>query len=99
MIRYSIFFTALISFFIQTVRAQEISSKYNLNWPQWRGPESTGVALAGNPPIEWSVIAKELKGGTSTTRGHAHGVHIFHIPVRTHAGFVEAHFDHLLPPD
>jgi outer membrane protein assembly factor BamB len=54
MIRYSIFFTALICFFIQTVRAQEISSKYNRNWPQWRGPESTGVALTGNPPIEWS---------------------------------------------
>ena len=24
------------------------------NWPQWRGPEMTGVAPHGNPPLEWS---------------------------------------------
>ena len=24
------------------------------NWSQWRGPLATGVALAGNPPIEWN---------------------------------------------
>ncbi len=24
------------------------------NWPQWRGPNGTGEALQGNPPIEWS---------------------------------------------
>jgi outer membrane protein assembly factor BamB len=24
------------------------------NWPQWRGPHSTGAAPAGNPPVEWS---------------------------------------------
>ncbi len=24
------------------------------NWPQWRGPEMTGVAPKGNPPTEWS---------------------------------------------
>jgi outer membrane protein assembly factor BamB len=24
------------------------------NWPQWRGPEATGVAPAANPPAEWS---------------------------------------------
>ena len=24
------------------------------NWPQWRGPLATGVALSGDPPIEWS---------------------------------------------
>ena len=23
-------------------------------WPQWRGPHATGVAVNGNPPIEWS---------------------------------------------
>jgi outer membrane protein assembly factor BamB len=23
-------------------------------WPQWRGPNATGVALYGNPPLEWS---------------------------------------------
>lgn len=24
------------------------------NWHQWRGPEATGVAPAGNPPVQWS---------------------------------------------
>src|SRR5262249_36192939 len=23
------------------------------NWPQWRGPLSTGVAPTANPPVEW----------------------------------------------
>jgi outer membrane protein assembly factor BamB len=23
-------------------------------WPQWRGPTANGVALQGNPPVEWS---------------------------------------------
>ncbi|MBI5817485.1 MAG: PQQ-binding-like beta-propeller repeat protein [Verrucomicrobia bacterium] len=26
----------------------------DVNWPQWRGPTANGVALHGNPPIEWS---------------------------------------------
>lgn len=24
------------------------------NWPQWRGPQATGVAPLGDPPVEWS---------------------------------------------
>ncbi|MFH1730875.1 MAG: hypothetical protein ABIF82_04385, partial [Planctomycetota bacterium] len=23
-------------------------------WPQWRGPDATGVANHADPPIEWS---------------------------------------------
>ncbi len=23
-------------------------------WPQWRGPLGTGVALESDPPVEWS---------------------------------------------
>jgi outer membrane protein assembly factor BamB len=26
----------------------------DLNWPQWRGPQATGIAPQGNPPVEWS---------------------------------------------
>ena len=29
------------------------SSSQDRNWPQWRGPQSTGAALEGNPPVEW----------------------------------------------
>ncbi|HUP22586.1 MAG TPA: PQQ-binding-like beta-propeller repeat protein [Thermoanaerobaculia bacterium] len=41
-------------------------------WPAWRGPDSTGVAPAGNPPVRWSETENvrwkaELPGlGTST---------------------------------
>ncbi len=26
----------------------------SLSWPQWRGPQMTGVALHADPPVEWS---------------------------------------------
>ncbi len=34
--------------------AQEKLSEYEKNWPQWRGPYATGVAPAGDPPVEWN---------------------------------------------
>ncbi len=34
--------------------AQENTTNYKKNWPQWRGPDATGYASIGNPPIEWS---------------------------------------------
>ena len=36
----------LIIMSVQSVSAQ--------NWPQWRGPQATGAALSGDPPLEWS---------------------------------------------
>jgi outer membrane protein assembly factor BamB len=32
----------------------ETPTKAEKYWPQWRGPQANGVALAGNPPVEWS---------------------------------------------
>jgi outer membrane protein assembly factor BamB len=29
-------------------------SDYDKYWPQWRGPQADGVALFGDPPLEWS---------------------------------------------
>ena len=31
-----------------------IPKGHDKNWHQWRGPNATGVALFGNPPVEWS---------------------------------------------
>ena len=31
----------------------ELSSDFKKHWPQWRGPEATGVAPYGDPPVEW----------------------------------------------
>ena len=24
------------------------------NWPTWRGPDTMGISIGGNPPLEWS---------------------------------------------
>jgi len=37
----------------QTACAAELS-QYDRNWPQWRGPAGNGVALTGDPPVQWS---------------------------------------------
>jgi outer membrane protein assembly factor BamB len=34
--------------------AASAASVPNPNWPQWRGPLQTGVAVAANPPTTWS---------------------------------------------
>jgi len=34
--------------------AQGNLSEYEQSWPQWRGPSATGIAPAGDPPVEWS---------------------------------------------
>ncbi len=44
----------LLFFFTGTLFAQENLSEYEQNWPQWRGPNASGIAPAGNPPIEWN---------------------------------------------
>ncbi|MGD2095355.1 MAG: PQQ-binding-like beta-propeller repeat protein [Phycisphaerales bacterium] len=31
-----------------------VTANTHANWPAWRGPDSTGAAGSGNPPIEWS---------------------------------------------
>ena len=27
---------------------------FGQNWPQWRGPHSSGACPEGNPPMEWN---------------------------------------------
>ncbi|MBA3440144.1 MAG: PQQ-binding-like beta-propeller repeat protein [Pyrinomonadaceae bacterium] len=41
------------------------------NWPQWRGPESQGISLEKNLPVEWNAT-KNIKWKTPITgRGHS----------------------------
>src|SRR6185503_3872 len=40
--------------------AGDFESQRQQNWHQWRGPDATGVAPTGNPPVEWSAT-KNLK--------------------------------------
>ena len=35
-------------------RGAEPPSEQARYWPQWRGPQATGVAPHGDPPVEWS---------------------------------------------
>lgn len=41
------------------------------NWPQWRGPSGTGVAVAGDPPIEWSDTKNIRWKAPLPGRGHS----------------------------
>ncbi len=67
----SIIFSLVVFFPFNEMIAQENSSRYNNNWPQWRGPEGTGYASIGNPPIEWSET-KNIKWKVEVPgRGHA----------------------------
>lgn len=36
---------------VATLVAQQPAER---NWPQWRGPHATGVALQADPPVDWS---------------------------------------------
>jgi len=46
--------TALLFIFSCFLMGQSNLPGYENNWAQWRGPYDTGVAPAGNPPLEWS---------------------------------------------
>jgi outer membrane protein assembly factor BamB len=67
----SIIFCIIIFFIVSESIAQENTSNYKNNWPQWRGPEATGYASIGYPPIEWSET-KNVKWKIEIPgRGHA----------------------------
>ena len=36
------------------LRAAEVATDFDRNWPRWRGPAETGVAPHAKPPVEWS---------------------------------------------
>ena len=44
----------LLTFLLLEVTAVFASADAGRNWPQWRGPLSTGVAPLADPPVEWS---------------------------------------------
>jgi hypothetical protein len=46
--------TTVLLVLVNFVFSQEKIKGYDNNWPQWRGPEANGIALKGNPPVEWS---------------------------------------------
>lgn len=60
--------TATLLGTIGTLAAQDDSSA---NWPQWRGPFGSGVAVDAYPPIEWSD-SKNIRWKTPLPgRGHS----------------------------
>lgn len=42
-----------LSLIAQFLHADDFSAARSDNWHQWRGPDATGVAPLGDPPIEW----------------------------------------------
>lgn len=53
MLRLSATFAALC--ILATPAAAEFAADAPHNWHRWRGPDATGVAPHGNPPLEWSA--------------------------------------------
>ncbi|MBN2089900.1 PQQ-like beta-propeller repeat protein [candidate division KSB1 bacterium] len=63
----------LLLFLISTnmVFAQTKLTEFEKNWTQWRGPTGNGIALQGNPPLEWSET-KNIKWKTEIPgKGHS----------------------------
>ena len=57
-----------VSLIVSAARAEDVAN----HWHQWRGPESTGTALTGDPPIEWDEETNikwkvEVPGSGSST--------------------------------
>lgn len=48
-----------------------VSTAQNLNWPQWRGPESAGISTEKNLPDEWSATKNVLWKTEIAGRGHS----------------------------
>ena len=57
----TIFFIALFSLTLSNFLFS--SENYKDNWPNWRGPNTTGEALNSAPPVEWSET-KNIKWKT-----------------------------------
>jgi len=63
---------ALIWVCAVAAQAADFDSEKLQNWHQWRGPESTGVAPLGNPPVQWDEDTNirwkaEIPGAGSST--------------------------------
>src|ERR671916_382022 len=63
--------TGLLTFSALPDRASVRAAKADANWPQWRGPESSGISSEKNLPVEWSTT-KNLKWKAAVPgRGHS----------------------------
>ena len=47
-------FTVFFIHFACNLLASQNSTAWRESWPQWRGPDGNGVAVAGNPPVKWN---------------------------------------------
>ena len=62
---------SLLSLSAGKISAQNKSSEYLKNWPNWRGPLETGASQYGNPPAEFSET-KNIKWKTAIPgKGHS----------------------------
>lgn len=44
---------ALVALICTTAKAGDFADQREQNWHQWRGPNATGVAPHGDPPVKW----------------------------------------------
>jgi len=53
-LKHIISISALLFILFGYLSGQSNHDGYEYNWAQWRGPNETGVAPSGNPPVDWS---------------------------------------------
>ena len=46
-------FVLLVAYLICTNGVDALAEDLSHDWPAWRGPERTGVAPHGDPPLHW----------------------------------------------
>lgn len=70
MLRACVGFVALIGWWVLTAVAAP-APEPDRHWPQWRGPNATGVAPHADPPVTWSEDDNVLFKVEIPGRGHA----------------------------
>lgn len=69
--RTAIFFSLFACSIFQLTYAQQNSSKFEQNWPQWRGPANSGYSAVADPPVEWSETSNVKWKVEIPGKGHA----------------------------
>ena len=78
------------------VSAGAVLSAAGSQWPQWRGPDSTGTSKTATPPLEWSETKnvrwkKEIPGRGSSTPVISNGLVFISTAVPVGVTDAEAH--------
>ena len=61
---------ANLLFVMAVIGCGTVAAQDSANWPQWRGPQGSGVAAGASPPVEWSETRNVRWKTPIPGRGH-----------------------------